>query len=427
MKKQLLGRFVSKYFLGGLTGEVVWAIENGALQVRAMHERKYFIADVTWCNATDEDDTEFTIKSTHRLLRFLKVCSEDISLKLQKDESGAVKALIFNEDVEIQTGSLDDSEVSSLKQAPPYNIQIQLNNDFRRLFSKSLMALGSKSLFTIRKSPQTNLIDVVLGPSYRDMADLIAIHVDAVEYNSAENVQRFFSGKALKEILDANSECQNPILKISDVGIASISFSDADLTAEYHLFALDVGQQINGAVKNNEINKQQNGQMKTEIKTNNNTFVAGLVAERKKQHLILGGIETLLIQYGYEELKLEPAPEPQPQPANGGGSPKGPRLNTVLVNIFKAAGKPMTPEEALAEAVKINATWEIIGVKAKLNGNCSNANGKTPTFKQNPDGRFELIVAGTKTKTEEMVSAIVPQISVEPTPQPAAPIEMTPA
>jgi hypothetical protein len=138
-------------------------------------------------------------------------------------------------------------------------------------------------------------------------------------------------------------------------------------------------------IKNAAQNNKQDTKMKTEIKTSTSTFVTDLLAERDKQHLILEGIATLLNRYGYEE----PKPEPQIPPATNEAGPKGPRLRTVLVKIYKAAGKPLTPEEAHAEALKENSKWTLQDVKDRLKTFSMGSNGKPPLFKEIQDGCYE--------------------------------------
>jgi hypothetical protein len=120
-------------------------------------------------------------------------------------------------------------------------------------------------------------------------------------------------------------------------------------------------------------------------KTENSNIVNELLAERNRLRPVLRDIEGLLNRYGYEE----PKPEPQTPPATNGAGPKGPRLQTVLVKTCKAAGKPLTPEEAHAEAVKTNSKWTLQDVKDRLKTHSTGSNGKTQLFRETRDGRYE--------------------------------------
>lgn len=126
-------------------------------------------------------------------------------------------------------------------------------------------------------------------------------------------------------------------------------------------------------------------------KTDNSNIVNELLAERDKLRPTMEAIEKLLNHYGYDADGT-----PQPDVASNGRSPTGPRLQTVLVKIYKAAGKPLTPEEAHAEAVKTNPQWTLQDVKSKLNFNCREGfNGKPPLFKEIQDGCYVSAQAQT--------------------------------
>ena len=49
-----------------------------------------------------------------------------------------------------------------------------------------------------------------------------------------------FSANALKEILSANSECVDPILKISEQGLAFIEFQKDGFNAQYYMIKIDL-------------------------------------------------------------------------------------------------------------------------------------------------------------------------------------------
>jgi hypothetical protein len=245
MKKNQIKRFISKYNLNGLIRTARWIKENDVLRVSAMDAERRLLAGVALHNFTGLDYAQIAILDTGKLLALLNgMASENISVKLQKDESGEKSVLTFSSatsEVMYLTGLVDVTTVPSLKRLPRYNIQIQLSDDFRRLFFKACVALGRDALFTIGRSRRTNKPEVVLSSRhYPSSSDRIFIQADLVKYKPKGGGPVYFSAKYLKEILKANSECKDPLLKVSEAGLASIHFSQDDLDSEYHLVKMYV-------------------------------------------------------------------------------------------------------------------------------------------------------------------------------------------
>ena len=82
---------------------------------------------------------------------------------------------------------------------------------------------------------------MVLGYSgNNNNTDKVALSVYPVEGKNTINTPINFSANSLKEILNANSEAKDPVLKVSEQGLAFIEFSNEDFDSQYYLVKIPV-------------------------------------------------------------------------------------------------------------------------------------------------------------------------------------------
>ncbi|MGA9452725.1 MAG: hypothetical protein WBW41_15435, partial [Verrucomicrobiia bacterium] len=174
MKKNIIERFVKKYHLNGIICEAVWIKNNGTLQVKAMTQSRKLFASVTWKNFDGIDDAEIGILDATRLLAFLKtIPSEDVSMDILKHTSGEVAALTFSDArTKMQyatTGPDKLGGIPAMKNIPPFNAAIKLDDEFIDWFLSAYTAMGDHEvLFTVVMSKQTGILEVVMN--YRERA-----------------------------------------------------------------------------------------------------------------------------------------------------------------------------------------------------------------------------------------------------------------
>jgi hypothetical protein len=88
-------------------------------------------------------------------------------------------------------------------------------------------------------SKRTGKLNVVFNYREKCLSDSISIQVSCVDGMDTINDPISFSVRFLKEVLKGNPEFKDPILYVSDDGLASITFSDNDLEAQYHLVKME--------------------------------------------------------------------------------------------------------------------------------------------------------------------------------------------
>jgi len=120
--------------------------------------------------------------------------------------------------------------VPDLKQVPPFNAEITLDDEFTSKFIKSKGALSESDTFTF--SCIGGKGEVVLGYSTIN-TNRISISVDCKCDGDVQPIS--FSAKYLKEILNANRGSKSATLKISSQGLSYIEFETDTITAKYYL------------------------------------------------------------------------------------------------------------------------------------------------------------------------------------------------
>jgi len=120
--------------------------------------------------------------------------------------------------------------VPDLKQVPPFDAEITLDDEFTSKFIKSKSALNESDTFTF--SCVGGKGEVVLGYSTIN-TNRISINVDCKCEGDIQPIS--FSAKYLKEILNANRGSKAATLKISSQGLSHIQFENDSLKSSYYL------------------------------------------------------------------------------------------------------------------------------------------------------------------------------------------------
>ena len=241
MKKELFERFIKKYHLNGRIGGVRWITKNGTLQVTTMTSDRKLFADVTLKRFDGFEDAEIGIMDTKKLLRLLEsLPPRNLSFGIVQDSSGCVDALMFSESkyaMRYATSSLDTIDPRpKMKNIPPWNAAIILDDEFTEwLFGASAAMGDNQTLLTVEMSQETATLEVALGHGDRCSFQPVTVaDMDAVKF------PLYFQAHHLKEVLRGNPEFKDPVLNVSDAGLASIAFSEDDLDSEYYLVKINV-------------------------------------------------------------------------------------------------------------------------------------------------------------------------------------------
>jgi hypothetical protein len=236
MRKDLFERFIKKYHLHGLNNAAIWVKSSGTLRVQVMSRDKALIAKVTLKHFDGMDNAEMGVPNAERLLALLKaITSEHVSVDVLKHPSGAVAALTFSSastEIQCVTSSLRSFDpIPNITNHPAYNAAVKLDTEFIDWLLKAYAAMqDSRALLTVAMSKQTGKLEVALGH-----CDRLSFRPNTVEGVNAVEAPISFKAIHLGKVIKANPEFKDPILNVSDAGLAMIAFSEDDLDSEYHL------------------------------------------------------------------------------------------------------------------------------------------------------------------------------------------------
>lgn len=240
MKKQILEQFIRKYSLNGTIESVKLTVDakKTLLSTNTITEEKNVLVDVKY-NKFDAitDDCELGIHDTSKLKSMLGVLGEDVTLELNKKTDGKITSIVFNDtstDVQFVTADLSVIPAApTLKKLPVFNVEIELNADFIAKFSKAKNALPDVETYTLMMNKK-GVLEMILGYSTLN-SNRIKLNVKTINGKDKLGKTINFNAKYLKEILSANNDCDNAVLKVSDAGLATISFSGSDFDSTYYM------------------------------------------------------------------------------------------------------------------------------------------------------------------------------------------------
>ena len=153
MEKKNIETFIKKYNLNGILEGVVWSTNsNNDLSVTAMTPDKKLFASVQYEKAAFFNGVEIGILDTTKLKKMLAPLSDNISLSLDMDETdkNRVRQIIAEDGkiiINYVTAGVDAVDgVPSMKNVPPFTIEINLTPEFIDAFSTSFGGWMTKKL-----------------------------------------------------------------------------------------------------------------------------------------------------------------------------------------------------------------------------------------------------------------------------------------
>ena len=245
MDKKTLETFIKKYHLNGLLEKVRWVVKDNTLKVTAMTQDKKFLTSITQKKFDGVADSEFGIIETGTLKKMIGAALDNVSLTLVTASDNAAKVLSVVVDdskteVAHQCGDLDCFDPDpKIKQVPTYDVEITLTEDFIDRFLKAKAALEG-DLFTLVMNKKKQKLEMVLGYNERRLTNRISLETPTVAGKDTLQAEVSFSAKNLKEVLAANPECKDPVLKVSSAGLAFLEFDTPEFQAQYYMIKTDV-------------------------------------------------------------------------------------------------------------------------------------------------------------------------------------------
>ncbi len=238
MEKTKFEKFISKYNLGGSCESVLFSVENGTLSTRAISDDKNVLCSVN-APSMGFEAGEYPVYETAKLKSLLGVVGEVLSVNTKRSGDKLV-GLQFDDGNSEVTFVLADSSVipnvPDLKKLPPFDMTIEMNDQFITTFIKAKGALSDVETFTVMSDGTSTAANVILGFS---SLNTNRVKINATTTEAAELKPISFSAKYLREILSANKDAKSGKLEISSKGLARTSFQIDGIESVYYLVQID--------------------------------------------------------------------------------------------------------------------------------------------------------------------------------------------
>ena len=235
MKKSHIVNNIEKYYLNGLTKEVVWNLTDGKATIDFATETKDAVGQVVFNMPLP--DGPLAIYSTDALLRLIGITSEEIQIELSKGPTGLVNKL------KIQDNKFDLnyhlSDINSIPEVPKvaevdYDFSFKVNDEFIIGFLKAHTALEKVKDVTLNTSTTEqgeNVVEIILGE--RSQHSHKIKFTELAEFNSQSDLIPF-SAIVLREILSANKGNEG-IIYVSNKGLMKLEFNSEENNAKYFI------------------------------------------------------------------------------------------------------------------------------------------------------------------------------------------------
>tara|TARA_B100000927_G_scaffold275996_1_gene256426 strand:+ start:27 stop:746 length:720 start_codon:yes stop_codon:yes gene_type:complete len=233
LKKSHIVDNIEKYYLNGLTTQVVWIVKDNKAEVEFATETKNAVGKVIF--DVELPDGPLAIYSTDALLRLLGITSEEIQIELSKNNTGLVDKL------KIQDNKFDLnyhlSDISVIPEVPnvqtvDFDFSFKVDDEFISGFLKAHNALEKTedvTLNTTTTKQGENVVEIILGE--RSQHSHKVKFTEVAEFTTQSDLIPF-SANVLREILAANKGTEGQI-QVSNKGLMKLEFNSDTSSAEY--------------------------------------------------------------------------------------------------------------------------------------------------------------------------------------------------
>jgi hypothetical protein len=238
MKQELLA-FINKYHLGGRINAVKWTTKNNVIETLAMSSDKNMVIDVVLSDIFNfNSELNFGILTTDQLVKQLKFLSDDISIDFNFQQNTPL-IIIFSDSKNSTEYMLSDLSVipgpkgKGLKKEMDWNLEFEITKSIIKDFQSARQALPETK--TIKIIPQDN-------SNYRFALGYATVNTNRISLSISPKkvknpVNRIFSFNSVYfgEILQANKNADEILLRISYEGIAHLQTIENNIIANYYL------------------------------------------------------------------------------------------------------------------------------------------------------------------------------------------------
>ena len=238
MEKSKFEKFIGKYNLGGACESVLFTVDKQTLSTRAISDDKNVLCEVTAPSMGIEDGS-YAVYETAKLRSLLGVLGDALQVKVKRTADKATGMNFSDTDTEVTFVLADTSvipNVPDLKKLPPFDMTIQMDEQFINTFVRAKSALSEVETFAVMSDGTDTAADVVLGYS---SLNTNRVRIKATTESPIEFKPISFSAKYLREILVANKDAKGGKLEISSKGLIRTSFTVDNITSTYYLVQID--------------------------------------------------------------------------------------------------------------------------------------------------------------------------------------------
>jgi len=233
LKKSHIVDNIEKYYLNGLTKQVVWVVQDNKAEVEFATETKNAVGKVIF--DVELPNGSLAIYSTDALLRLLGITSDEIQIELSKNNTGLVDKL------KIQDNKFDLnyhlSDLSIIPEVPnvqtvDFDFSFKVDDEFISGFLKAHNALEKTedvTLNTTTTKQGENVVEIILGE--RSQHSHKVKFTEVAEFTTQSDLIPF-SANVLREILAANKGTEGQI-QVSNKGLMKLEFNSDTSSAEY--------------------------------------------------------------------------------------------------------------------------------------------------------------------------------------------------
>lgn len=243
MKKLSIEKFCRKYYLNGSVDSVKWIVndETKTITAAAVTDDKSLLSTIVLSNFHELPSAELGINETGKMLKLLSVLDDEISIKYN-EQDGRLTSINFDDtktDIQYVTADLSVIPKSGkLNNLPTFGLEIVLDKSFVSRFIDAKNALPDVSTFTLSTNKK-ELVEMIVGYSTVNSSRVkLSLNLKS-GFDKISKILHF-NAAYLKEILNANKECEEAILKVSETGfgLAYVEFTHEDFKSEYFLVGL---------------------------------------------------------------------------------------------------------------------------------------------------------------------------------------------
>ena len=241
MNKSKLVRFTDLYYLGGLIESVKLAVKDNILSTSFVADDKSMAGNVSLAPFTFED-VEFGLTDTTQFRTMVKPLESEITMSFNKSKDKITSVSLLNADETGASLPLADLDVippvPKIKALAEFDVEITVDSTFISKFISCKNALPDVDTFTLLMNKKDKL-ELIIGWSPTINTNRQTVTIKALVGKDKVKEPISFNAKYLREILSQNSDATGAVLKISEKGMAVISFTatvDGDtISSTYYL------------------------------------------------------------------------------------------------------------------------------------------------------------------------------------------------